>query len=176
VRHAESVENERLAALKQFGNDLYEFKVPFWTDFSKGAGLLAVPDPIDTPLSDSGIAQVEQVADKLHQDSFFQTREIDLVVHSPLSRAKDTCLGLVREESIEIQEWDCLREKFVSEWIPGNGVGLDIRIQEFENRLLQLPHKNIVSVFLLFIIKHLTSIIVCGWTLSVFQKNVEDGK
>lgn len=183
MRHAESVENDKLGALQKAAAAVRGFRLPAWADIGKGASLLAHSDVTNTPLSDLGRAQVEHIRDKLREHAFFETNKIDLVLHSPLDRARDTCRGLLEafhtSEKPPVEVWECLREKYVFEWIPGNGGGLDKRIKAFESYIQSRPEQNIVrslcapdsesSCLVLF------GDVVRGRPLSIFQKDAQNG-
>ena len=44
-------------------------------------------------MSEKGEAQIVQLAERLRADAFLNGQGIELVAHSPLRRARQTCLG-----------------------------------------------------------------------------------
>ncbi|GBG27939.1 Hypothetical Protein FCC1311_041622 [Hondaea fermentalgiana] len=157
VRHAESVENEKLGHLKRWAGDVSSAKLPASGDLFAGLSLLAEPSIADSGLSEVGVKQVATLTRKLRETNLLQEKKVQVFVHSPLARAKETCDGVLAAAAAAAaadaaaaekksdeggtmasqvrEEWDVLREKTVSEWIPGFGSGLDDRIRAFEDRL-----------------------------------------
>jgi broad specificity phosphatase PhoE len=130
VRHAESLENEKLAQLGRF------FKGQgAWSDLSGGLSLLSEPSIIDSPLSAAGRQQVEELRARLSAEGFLRKHGVQLVVHSQLRRARETCeagvLASCESSRYPVLEERSLHEKYVSEWLPGMGSSFAARIQQF---------------------------------------------
>ena len=88
VRHAQSMENVRVAAFKSAAAAVKRRTAPGEEDREHVRELLKF-DP-DAPLSTQGWAQAESLAEELREVDFFRKRSVDLVVHSPLQRTRDT--------------------------------------------------------------------------------------
>lgn len=152
VRHAESLENEKSAALRRFFLTALRGRVPALADLRYGLSLLTQPDLIDTPLSDAGRAQVETLSQRMRDTNFLRETEVQLVMHSPLVRAKETCGGVLRSwaakhaPAFAVEELEVAREKTVQEWIPGYGALLDARVAEFGRHLLDRPEERVLVV------------------------------
>ena len=149
IRHAESEENERIASLKNIGSSIGRFRLPSSTDLGRSVQLLNIPAQVDTPLSAVGRQQVAWMGRKLRQDQF----ATELVVHSPLERAKETCWGMlgccVGKESncsARVFELESLSEKYPSEWLPGYATSFQKRIQSMEDWLHSQPEATVALV------------------------------
>mmetsp|Transcript_13765 Transcript_13765/g.26703 ORF Transcript_13765/g.26703 Transcript_13765/m.26703 type:complete len:240 (-) Transcript_13765:360-1079(-) len=143
VRHAESIENEKLGSLKRWAKT--------WSrqDFWHGVSLWSEPNMADTPLSQKGRQQVETLSSKLRKDDFLKTQGVEVVLHSPLERARETCDGVVGSDSDNTyprEELVDLREKTVGEWVPGFKGSLDERIASFERALCARKEERILVV------------------------------
>mmetsp|Transcript_613 Transcript_613/g.788 ORF Transcript_613/g.788 Transcript_613/m.788 type:complete len:261 (-) Transcript_613:2088-2870(-) len=136
VRHAESIENEKLASVKYCLGQFGSFGLPEWKKFKHGASLLGEPSIVDSKLSKDGEEQVESLTKALEESEFLKEKSIELIVHSPLTRARDTCRGVVNscseDHEFTLLELECIREKYISEWLPGYGSSsLNQRIDQF---------------------------------------------
>mmetsp|Transcript_16280 Transcript_16280/g.29780 ORF Transcript_16280/g.29780 Transcript_16280/m.29780 type:complete len:231 (-) Transcript_16280:55-747(-) len=142
VRHAESLENEKLAGLKDFAK-------MEWRHLREALSLLVEPSIIDSPVSQTGKAQIELLCSRLQQAEFLKSQGIQLVLHSPLVRARDTCEGILASCTNKYRTVveDSLREKYIREWIPVYGaMSLDARIEAFCETLGKLPEERILVV------------------------------
>jgi broad specificity phosphatase PhoE len=153
IRHAQSEENRRLESLLSVARSLTRFSWPRSSDIGASLELLSLSQQVDSPVSEFGKQQIAHMADILRQDNFIESRQIQAVAHSPLIRARETCLGMLGclkatatestggscgESSIpedQIYELELLREKTPSEWIPGNSSGMYQRIRSLEEWL-----------------------------------------
>lgn len=141
IRHAESEENVRMDRLYNVGRSLKRRRPPSPRDVYSGSKLLAMNSigRADSSLSENGRAQVrktvnyrsivhvygqlthsdrphsiktqkvEEMYSKLKKANF--TQSLDLIAHSPLVRAKDTCYGVLDLScACPMVELDCLRE------------------------------------------------------------------
>lgn len=95
IRHAESLENQRISSMLTCFGDLGRFSLPKKADVAATCGLLNVHANADAPISPMGLQQCEIMHEKLAQADFLRTEKIELVVHSPLERARQTCQELL---------------------------------------------------------------------------------
>ena len=156
IRHAESLENERLACLTRSFRKMGSFKLPTKSDLYRSAELLNVYNQIDSPVSDVGQDQINQVGESLRKDNFLIKNNIQLIAHSPLLRARQTCEGMLRCVATpsndlpspvkRVEELSFLIEKTPSEWLPGNLTPFINRIKEFEAWICNQPETNIAIV------------------------------
>jgi broad specificity phosphatase PhoE len=150
IRHAESEENRRLGSIKTALRDVSQFSLPKAADVTYGLGWLNFPAQIDSEVSPYGEKQIADMAETLKKANFLQG--IELVVHSPLKRARDTCKGLlgciapdiVVDPVQRVVSLDLLQEKTPAEWI--NYSSLEKRTKEFENWLGEQPEESICLV------------------------------
>mmetsp|Transcript_57840 Transcript_57840/g.163240 ORF Transcript_57840/g.163240 Transcript_57840/m.163240 type:complete len:227 (+) Transcript_57840:41-721(+) len=110
VRHAESENNvsKRLAM-----RALRARTWPSWEEWKKISPMLLFP--MDTPLSADGRGQASRQAAALQAARFVESQRIQLVVHSHLQRARETCLTLFASSGVPIEEHAHLYEKSLSE-------------------------------------------------------------
>ena len=94
IRHAESLENQRISSMLSCFGDLGRFSLPKKEDVGASFGLLNIHANADAPVSPLGLQQCEVMKDKLAQADFLRTERIQLVAHSPLERARQTCQEL----------------------------------------------------------------------------------
>lgn len=155
IRHAESEENRKIASLKNVFRTLSSLSMPSSGEIYDSCSLINIPAQVDSALSPKGELQVKKMGDFLRKSNFLVEHDIQLVVHSPLQRAKDTCLGLLgclapgtrALESIErVVELDLIAEKYPSEWLPGNGASLPARMLAFQQWLREQPECRIAVV------------------------------
>ena len=134
IRHAESEENRRIAALSRTFQRLKKFSLPKTAELSTSTELLNVSAQVDSDVSEIGTKQIAHMGEKLGKENFVKSSGIELVVHSPLLRARQTSLGMLgcmtasqtddaieeqRAESVSrVAETDLLLEKKPSEWTP----------------------------------------------------------
>jgi len=148
IRHAESIENTRIASAQRCWNQIRQFQSPTKSDLKSSAKVLKFKENADSLVSDKGKLQIEN----LHL-GWWKQHKVDrgyLVVHSPLVRAKETCLGMIGNHNKEfcerLIELSCLREKTPKEFLPGSDVSLRNRISEFETWLAQQPETVVYVV------------------------------
>jgi broad specificity phosphatase PhoE len=150
IRHAESEENRRLGSMKTALRDVSRFSLPKAADVRDGLGWFNVPAQIDSEVSPLGKKQIAEMAETLKKADFLQG--IELVVHSPMKRARDTCKGLlgciapdiVVDPVQRVVSLDLLQEKSPTEWISYSS--LEKRMKEFENWLGEQPEEHICLV------------------------------
>ena len=155
IRHAESIENERLASFKTAVRTLSRFGVPNRKDVTAACGLFNVSENVDSHLSDFGRRQIEHMATVLKQSDFVRRSQIQLVAHSPLIRARETCRGMLGCLAPDLKsapcvekvlELDLLIEKTPAEWIPGNYGSLEKRLRALEDWVAAQTHTVICFV------------------------------
>ena len=95
IRHAESLENQRISSMLTCFGDLGRFSLPKKSDVAATCGLLNVHANADAPISPMGLQQCEIMQEKLVKADFLRTEKVELVVHSPLERARQTCQELL---------------------------------------------------------------------------------
>lgn len=154
IRHAESEENRRLGSLKSVGRALRSFSLPSSSDVSTGMEFFHFAAQVNSNISSVGEQQILEMSQKLQEANFLREQGIELVLHSPLERARQTCKGLLgclapdlkRDPVNRVEELDFLREKYPSEWIPGNYQSFADRIQMFESWLDEQPERCVAVV------------------------------
>lgn len=163
IRHAESEENRRIGSVKNVFTSLRSFSFPSRLDVGASLELVNVAAQIDSPVSYLGKAQIATMAQQLKQADFVKLSDIQLVLHSPLERARQTCLGLLgcvaplkattdqhHDEAIpdlpRVAQVDLLAEKTPSEWVPGNAGALTARVQAFQDYLRAQPETSVAVV------------------------------
>jgi broad specificity phosphatase PhoE len=171
IRHAESEENRRLACLSRSMKGIALLKLPSKSDMKSSVQLLNISAQIDSEVSHVGQEQIHQVGEKIKQDNFVEKMGIELVVHSPLLRARQTSEGMLecvapsdgtinaydsnhseqiskgsRHKSVSrVVELEILKEKTPLEWLPINKETFRKRIEEFEKWLAEQP-ENVIAV------------------------------
>lgn len=172
IRHAESEENRRIAALSRTFQTLGKFALPKSSDVYASAQLLHVPGQVDSNVSEIGAKQIASMKELLGKDDFIVAAGIQLVVHSPLLRARQTSEGMLgcmtaaagsataahsndnNEQPSELRaasvqrvfQTDLLLEKTPSEWTPLYYNGFLKRIQDFETWLWEQEEDTIALV------------------------------
>ncbi len=148
IRHAESVENTRIASAQRSWEQICKLKAPTKDDLKSSVKVLKFKENADSLVSDKGKLQIDQ----LHE-GWWKKRKVDkgyLVVHSPLVRAKETCVGMIGDHNKEfcerLLEMTFLREKTPKEFLPGNNASLLRRIDEFQTWLVQQPERVVFVV------------------------------
>ena len=153
IRHAESEENRRLASLKTCVQSLQGFQLPTTAHIQSSLELLNVSAQIDSDVSDIGIQQIQDLARQVKETNFLQQHNIELVVHSPLIRATQTCFqGLLLDHStnesnskgFRILEVDLLMEKTPREWVDSGNFRQ--RMINFQQWLTEQPESTICIV------------------------------
>ena len=90
VRHAESENN---VSKKTFASTLGSWRLPHSYAQWSAIGALALVR-MNTPLSVKGVAQTRAQRKALDDAGFVAREHIEVVLHSPLQRAQDTCRAL----------------------------------------------------------------------------------
>jgi hypothetical protein len=154
VRHAESLENRRLHSLSQAFRQIGRFSLPAKNDVVASIELLNVSAQVDSSVSDTGERQIVDMARQVKAENFLSNAKIELVLHSPLLRARQTCQGIFGCASPDMKagcvkrvlEVDLLAEKTPLEWVPGYYNNFLRRIENFECWLGEQPESSIVIV------------------------------
>jgi broad specificity phosphatase PhoE len=154
IRHAESEENRRLGSLKSVFSSLGRFSLPASKDVGASFELLRVTSQVDSDLSPVGKLQIQSMGQQLGSADFVAKEGIELVVHSPLHRARQTSHGLlgclapdIKAATVSrVEEHGFLEEKYPSEWIPGNYASFTARIAEFETWLNEQTEEKVAVV------------------------------
>ena len=162
IRHAESEENRRIAALSRTFQRLKRFSLPQPSDILTSTELLNVSAQVDSDVSEIGTSQIAHMGEKLQNDNFVESSGINLVVHSPLLRARQTSLGMLgcmtassiddaieerRADSVSrVAETGLLLEKKPAEWTPMYFNQFCQRILDFESWLSDQPEETIAIV------------------------------
>lgn len=113
IRHAHSLENQRISSMFSCFGDLSRFSMPKKEDVGASLELLKLEH--DAPLSDHGLKQCELMKALLRENNFVENSKIELVVHSPLQRARQTCEELVGCSSEETLDPPIKNGKSISE-------------------------------------------------------------
>jgi len=154
IRHAESEENRRIASLSRVTSSLGKFSLPSSKDIFSASGLMNVPAQVDSDVSEVGERQIQHVANKLREQEFLAKKNVTLVAHSPLKRARQTAEGMLgcaapntkAPTVVHVEETGLLTEKTPAEWLPYNSGSLADRIGAFEVWLGEQPHDSIAIV------------------------------
>jgi broad specificity phosphatase PhoE len=160
IRHAESEENRRIAALSRTFKTLGKFSLPKSSDLYASTELLHVQGQVDSNVSEIGAKQIAHMKEKLQQDDFVKSTGIQLVAHSPLLRARQTsegmlgCMTAATEKQSDLKadsvsrvvQTNLLLEKTPSEWTPLYYGGFIKRIQDFETWLANQEEDTIALV------------------------------
>ena len=99
IRHAESEENVKMHGLQEVGMSLYERRVPSSKDLTNSLKFLgsAAKGDVDSDLSPDGREQINELFQILDTDRKNTMNslinDVDVIGHSPLIRARETCYG-----------------------------------------------------------------------------------
>jgi len=136
IRHAQSEENVKFAALMEGVQRIGRLKLPRLSSVSAGFKLLRTD--LNSSLSPLGKRQVLDQALNLREARFLDDFDPQLILVSPLDRAKDTLAGLLKSsdrfKTIEFVVLECLREATPLEHLVSSS--LERRISEFQALLL----------------------------------------
>lgn len=162
IRHAESDENRRRDSLTRCFERLSTGVIPSSKDVNASFELLNVPAQLNSDVSDIGAKQIKHMGELLRQQKFLEKMGVQLVVHSPLLRARQTCEGLLgcqanpmkKPESVaRVEELEFLIERQPQE-VPQDVILKDVaptqssftrRIKHFERWLAKQP-EDVVAV------------------------------
>ena len=120
IRHAESEENVKMHGLQEVGMSLYERRMPSSKDLTNSLSFIssAAKGDTDSDLSPQGKEQVKELFRILDTDSQKNlhsiVNDVDIIGHSPLIRARETCYGVFgldkNEKHENVMELMCLEE------------------------------------------------------------------
>lgn len=162
IRHAESDENRRRYSLNKCFVQLSTGAMPSTEDLNASFELLNLPAQLNSDVSEVGAKQIKHMGDLLQTKNFLEEKGVQLVVHSPLLRARQTCEGLLgcsaqplkKPSSVRrVEELEFLIERQPQE-IPQDVVLKDVaptqssftrRIKMFEQWLADQP-EDVVAV------------------------------
>ena len=155
IRHAESEENVKFRSLDNVIAAFGAFSLPSWKDVVSSFEIVTdIATQVDPLLSETGMGQVEHMGQKLKESNFLKDKRIELVVHSPMNRARMTSKGLLncmapalKDDNVEsVVEKEILVERTPAEFFPGNFKSFAARIEEFEEWLLSQEAERIAVV------------------------------
>lgn len=141
VRHAESTNNVAKRTLKRTLSGA-------WPDASRGewsqlASLLTFP--MDTPLSSDGEAMLAAQRKELDTSGLVAAEKLELVLHSPLRRARETAVALFGSSgTVPLREEPTIFEKDLAEHAGLSS--LRRRTAAFTAALLALPERRVAVV------------------------------
>mmetsp|Transcript_26502 Transcript_26502/g.76497 ORF Transcript_26502/g.76497 Transcript_26502/m.76497 type:complete len:617 (+) Transcript_26502:272-2122(+) len=95
IRHAESDENRRQQSLYKSISKVRKLTLPTKADLAASLELVDVNAQVDSDVSEVGERQIARVGDQLRAADFVVKEGIELVVHSPLRRARQTSAGML---------------------------------------------------------------------------------
>ena len=120
IRHAESEENVKMHGLQEVGMSFMERRLPSSQDVTNSLQFIqsGVTGDTDSDLSPQGKEQIKELFQILSEDSEKNLRsvinDVDIIGHSPLIRARETCyggFGLDKDDENEcVLELACLEE------------------------------------------------------------------
>lgn len=120
IRHAESEENVNMHGFQEVGVSLYERRLPSSKDLTSSLQFIgsAAKGNTNSDLSPQGREQINELFQLLDADSQMNMHslinDVNVIGHSPLIRAKETCygaFGLDKNEHPEnVFELKCLEE------------------------------------------------------------------
>jgi hypothetical protein len=153
VRHAESEENRRIGSLKAAFTALTRFSLPKSKDIVAACELIRVDQQIDSNVSEFGQKQIQYMANIIQESNFMKKHQVQLVAHSPLIRARETCRGMFGVAASDpsptmpaVCELAELTEMTPAEWIPGNSGSLYQRFRSLEAWITSRPEDSMVLV------------------------------
>jgi phosphohistidine phosphatase SixA len=141
-RHAESKENVKIRAYKEGIAKLGEWSLPSMDEVSKSLSLLKYNT--DQAVSPLGREQIQTMAEKVNSENFLDIFQPQVVCHSPLQRARDTCRGIFGQRDSDL-ELTSLTEMTPAEIFLFKD-RVNVRIREFEDWLDSRSEERIVAV------------------------------
>jgi phosphohistidine phosphatase SixA len=143
IRHAQSVENVKVIDLCDGIQRIKNFQFPTLQQILSTLSLLSLT--VDSKVSELGKRQICDMKKILHDENFWK-RKIDLIVCSPLSRAQDTCNGILPSDNggVKVVTLDDLEEATIYEHIFSST--LMKRIENFKRWLVEAEEETIVIV------------------------------
>jgi len=143
IRHAESEENVKMHGLQEVGTSLLERRLPTSENLTKSAQFIysGATGDTDSDLSPQGKSQIKELFQLLQMDSEKNMRsvinDVELIGHSPLIRAKETCYGAfgidINDQNENVVELNCLQEATAWETVvQGRSNTVHKRIEELK--------------------------------------------
>lgn len=132
----------KIRAYKEGIAKLKEWSLPTKYQISKSFSLLKYNT--DEAVSPLGREQINAMAEKIKCDNFLETFQPEVVCHSPLSRAQDTCRGIFGQRDNDLV-LPCLTEMSPIEIFMFKD-RVNVRIKEFEDWLDSRPEERFVVV------------------------------
>jgi phosphohistidine phosphatase SixA len=149
VRHAQSEENVKIQHLCDGVSRIQRFQLPTAYQAYQSATLVKMSQ--DSKLSELGKQQISDMHSLLKISHFWEQYQPQLIVYSPLLRAKMTCMGLLPDDMPSIVGANCrimpleeLREATPLEHVIH--VTFDQRIEKFKRWLVDVDAETIVVV------------------------------
>ena len=145
IRHCESVNNEAITTILAFIQELINFRLP--------SSVLPLFELLkytyDCAITTKGNAQVVDICKILKDDSFWELNKPQLIIHSPLIRARETVRQfLINSPSpfndLRVASSPDLREANILEHIFQSYI--DTRIKAFEGWLGGLEEETVIVV------------------------------
>ena len=143
VRHAQSVENVKVIDLCDGIERMKNWQLPTWRQIKSTFSLLSLTR--DSLVSELGKRQISDMHDILADEKFWK-RKVDRIICSPLTRAIDTCNGILplEKEGLKVEILDDLEEATIYEHIFSRT--LLERIDRFKRWLANTEEEVIVIV------------------------------
>ena len=146
IRHAQSTENVKVIRFFEGLTRLRNYQLPTCEQVMGTFSLLSLT--IDSAVSQQGKRQILDMHMILRDDKFWDRQKFDLIVCSPLIRARETCRGILPipsdKNAIEFMILDDLEEATPYEHVFGSS--LLMRIKRFTMWLDSREEKNILIV------------------------------
>ena len=143
IRHAQSNENVKVIDLCDGIQRIRNFQFPTLRQIASTLSLLSLT--VDSKVSELGKRQICDLKNILRDENFWK-RKIDLVVCSPLTRAQDTCNGILPldHSGVKVVTLGDLEEATIYEHIFSSS--LMRRIENFKRWLVESDEETIVIV------------------------------
>jgi broad specificity phosphatase PhoE len=140
VRHSESVNNKDKEMARAM---LSTWQLPSTEQLKHATNLLKFD--FNSPLSAKGKLMLELQRRVLDESDFVRSKGIQLILHSELDRARDTCCGLFGrfKDEVPIKPHPLLYEKSFTEYVVAD---LSVRVASFKRELFALEEEHIVLV------------------------------
>jgi len=145
VRHAESIENVRIRAAKSTWTRMRSFMLPKLSEI--GSTLMLLKFENDANLSDNGKEMALAMQDVITKNGLFETLKPELIIYSPLIRAKKTFQLMIQPllPQVESQCLDILAEQSISEHVYSQA-NFRERVSRFESWLDEREEKIVLIV------------------------------
>lgn len=143
IRHGESEYNAAKRDAKEAWHNLRSFK-SFPTLKQMYSITVLMPKSYNSDLTRDGEKMVLKLKDLFKQANFIKTNDVQLIVHSPLIRAKRTCEGIFSKDGVAIIENNKISEMNMMEYV--HLKDLKKRVSEFMDWLSNRSESCIVVV------------------------------